>query len=98
MDLPRGVQDAQGDLDGARPLVECALDIYKARLGADHPTPPLASATSPASCTSRATWTAPGPLERALIIYEARLGPNYPDTVRSRERLAAVVAGLENRQ
>ncbi len=36
--------------------------------------------------------------ERALRIREARLGVDHPDTVRSRERLAAVVAALENRQ
>jgi hypothetical protein len=30
--------------------------------------------------------------EHALIIYEARLGADHPETVRSRERLAAVVA------
>src|SRR6266508_4411340 len=36
--------------------------------------------------------------ERALPIREARLGVDHPDTVRSRERLAAVVAALENRQ
>jgi Flp pilus assembly protein TadD len=36
--------------------------------------------------------------ERALAIREARLGPNHPDTVRSRENLALVVAALENRQ
>jgi Tetratricopeptide repeat len=35
--------------------------------------------------------------ERALAIYEARLGADHPDTARSRERLAAVVAELENR-
>jgi tetratricopeptide (TPR) repeat protein len=36
--------------------------------------------------------------KRALAIYEARLGPDHPDTTRSREQLAAVVAALENRQ
>jgi Tetratricopeptide repeat len=36
--------------------------------------------------------------ERALTIYEARLGAHHPDTVRSRENLAAVVAELDNRQ
>jgi hypothetical protein len=36
--------------------------------------------------------------ERALTIHEARLGPDHPDTVRSRERLAVVVAALENRE
>lgn len=36
--------------------------------------------------------------ERALTIREARLEPDHPDTARSRERLAAVVAALENRQ
>jgi Flp pilus assembly protein TadD len=33
--------------------------------------------------------------ERALAIREARLGPDHPDTVRSREKLALVVAALE---
>ena len=33
--------------------------------------------------------------ERALAIREARLGADHPDTVRSRERLAAVVAELD---
>jgi hypothetical protein len=36
--------------------------------------------------------------ERALAIREARLGPGHPSAVRSRERLGAVVAALENRQ
>ena len=36
--------------------------------------------------------------ERALAIHEARLGADHPDSVRSRERLAAVVADLENRR
>ena len=36
--------------------------------------------------------------ERALAIFEARLGRDHPNTVRSRERLAAVVATLENGQ
>jgi hypothetical protein len=36
--------------------------------------------------------------ERALAIDEASLGADHPDTVRSRERLAAVVAELENRR
>lgn len=35
--------------------------------------------------------------ERALAIREDRLGPDHPDTVRSRERFAAVVATLKNR-
>jgi hypothetical protein len=35
--------------------------------------------------------------ERALAIREARLGPDHLATVRSRERLAAVVAALDNR-
>lgn len=52
-----GILAAQGDLDGARAL-----------------------------------------LERALAIREARPGPDHPDTVRSHERLAAVVTEPENRQ
>jgi hypothetical protein len=36
--------------------------------------------------------------KRALAIYEAHLGPGHPHTVQSREQLAAVVAGLENRE
>ena len=36
-------------------------------------------------------------LERALTIRETRLGADHPDTMRSRELLAAVVTELENR-
>jgi hypothetical protein len=36
--------------------------------------------------------------EYALTIREARLGAGHPDTVRSRERLAAVVAELDEQQ
>ena len=36
--------------------------------------------------------------QRALTIYEVRLGADHPDTVRSRQRLAAVVAELDTRQ
>ncbi len=35
--------------------------------------------------------------ECALTIREARLGADHPDTMRSRELLAAVVTELENR-
>jgi hypothetical protein len=34
--------------------------------------------------------------ERALAIREARLGPGHPDTVRNRQKLAAVVAALDD--
>jgi hypothetical protein len=37
-------------------------------------------------------------LDRALAIWETRLGADHPDTVRSREALAAVVAELENQR
>jgi hypothetical protein len=36
--------------------------------------------------------------ERARAIREVRLGADHPDTVRSRERLAAVVAELDNQK
>jgi hypothetical protein len=36
----------------------------------------------------------PGLYERAVVVFEARLAADHPDTVRSRERLAAVA--LEN--
>lgn len=36
--------------------------------------------------------------ERALAIRETRLGPDHLETMRSRERLAAVVTALENRE
>jgi hypothetical protein len=36
--------------------------------------------------------------ERALAICEARLGADHPGTVRSRQRLAAVVAALDERR
>jgi Tetratricopeptide repeat len=89
----------QGDLQGARTLHQRALTIREAAWDPTTPTPPKASATSPSSCTTRATLTTPRTLfERALTILEARPGPDHPATVRSRERLAAVVAALENRQ
>jgi hypothetical protein len=34
--------------------------------------------------------------ERALAIREARLGPGHPDTARNRQKLAAVVAALDD--
>jgi hypothetical protein len=36
--------------------------------------------------------------ERALVIYEARLGADHPDTVQSRENLAAVMAALDKQR
>jgi hypothetical protein len=36
--------------------------------------------------------------ERALAIRETHLGADHRDTVQSHERLAAVVAALENRE
>ena len=49
----------RAELPEAATLHERALAIREARLGADHPTPPPASTTSPASWPTRATWTAP---------------------------------------
>jgi hypothetical protein len=70
------------------------------------PTLPAASATSPSSWPTQgdlATILADqGDLdrartlhERALAVREARLGADHPDAVRSRQRLAAVVAALD---
>ena len=36
--------------------------------------------------------------ERALVIYEVRLGADHPDTVHSRENLAAVMAALDKQR
>jgi hypothetical protein len=98
MDLPRGVQDAQGDLDRARTLLERALHIYEARLGADHPDTATSLNSLVSVLADQGDLDAARPLyERALAIYETRLGADHPDTVRSREWLAAVMTALENR-
>jgi tetratricopeptide (TPR) repeat protein len=88
----------RGDYSQAKPLAEQALAICEARLGADHPTTEslnnLAVVLHDQGDLDRARTLH----ERALAIREARLGPDHPDTMRSRERLAAVLAKLENRQ
>ncbi len=88
----------QGDLDHARTLHQRAVSIREARPGRPPDTAQslnnLATVLADQGDLQRAR-----PLyERALRIREARLGVDHPDTVRSRERLAAVVAALENRQ
>jgi len=93
------VLHAWGDLQGAHTLHERALAIREARLGPDHPT--TAHSLNNLALVLRHQGDLQGArtlYERALAIYEARLGPDHPDTVRIQQRLAALLAVLENRQ
>jgi hypothetical protein len=45
------------------------------------------------TCTGQASWPSGG-----LMFFQARLGADHPDTQRSRQGLAAVVAELESHQ
>jgi tetratricopeptide (TPR) repeat protein len=93
------LSEQQRDLDRARSLLERALAIREARLGPDHPD--TAWSLTNLALVSRDQGDLDGAralFERALAIWEARLGADHPHIVRSRERLAAVVAALENRQ
>jgi hypothetical protein len=78
---------------GARALLDRALGIREARLGADH----HLTATSLNNLANVLAdqgdlASAPHLLERAVEIREARLGPDHPDTAKGRRQLATLAA------
>jgi tetratricopeptide (TPR) repeat protein len=88
----------RADYQQARSLLERALAIDQAHLGADPATASVLNNLAnilDAQGDLRAARTL---LERALAISEARLGADHPDTVQSRQNLAAVVEELDTPQ
>jgi tetratricopeptide (TPR) repeat protein len=86
----------RADHPQARALLERALAIREAHLGADHPQ--TVRSLGNLALVLRAQGDLQGARtlhERALAILEARLGADHPDTVRSRQNLAAVVEALD---
>jgi hypothetical protein len=75
----------QGDLGGARPLLERALAIWEKVLGPEHPN--VAAGLNNLALLLRDQGDLAGsrPLfERALAICEKVLGPEHPNTALSR--------------
>ena len=88
---------SQGDLDGARSLLERALAIREARLDADHPD--TAASLNNLATVLQGQGDLDGArtlLERALAIRKARLDADHPETARNRQELSALVAKLKD--
>jgi tetratricopeptide (TPR) repeat protein len=85
---------AMGDLADARRHLERALAIRQAHLGADQADETdIATTISKLGSVLRDQGDLDGArtlLERALAVYEAGLGPDHPETIQSRQALAAV--------
>jgi tetratricopeptide (TPR) repeat protein len=76
----------------AKPLLQRALAIREARLGADHPsTATSLNALGVVLLDQSDLDGARDLLERALAIYEARLGADHPDTATALSNLANVL-------
>ena len=79
----------------AHPLAERALTLAEATFGPDDEIVAARLGNLANVLADQGDLDAARALhERALAIREARLGPDHPATVRSRERLAAVVAAV----
>ena len=88
---------AQGDLDDARTLARaCPFHPRDPprRRPPRHRLQPPQPRRRPAS--TKATWTAPAPFERALSIRETRVGADHPDTAQTLTDLANVLVDQGN--
>src|SRR5262249_42401630 len=76
-----GVLHDQGDLAGARPVIERALAIFEKARGPEHPTTATSLNNLALLLTDQGDFAGARPLfERALVIREKVLGPEHPDT------------------
>jgi len=77
-----------GDLAGARPYYEQALEIRRKVLGEEHPDTATSLSNLAILCFHEGDLTAATlHMEHALAIYEKVLGPNHPDTKATKENL-----------
>jgi tetratricopeptide (TPR) repeat protein len=82
----------QGDLAGARPLLERALAIREKVLGPEHPDTARSLNNFAQLLQAQGELTEARPLlERALAIREKVLGPEHPDTAASLNNLALLL-------
>jgi Tetratricopeptide repeat len=87
-------------LAGRGSLTHCGISaIYEASLGPDHSYTALSLDNLATVLHDEGDVAGARRLyERALAIRETRLGLDHPDTVQSRQRLAAVVAALNEQE
>ena len=82
----------QGDLTGARPLLERALAVREKVLGPEHPDTAESLSNLGLLLQGENDLTGARPfLERALAIREKKLPPEHPDTARSLHNLALLL-------
>ena len=82
----------QGDLAGARPLLERALAIYEKGLGPEHPSTATSLNNLATLVWDHGDLAGARPLyERTLAIREKALGPEHPDTAQSLSNLASLL-------
>ncbi|MBF0286074.1 MAG: tetratricopeptide repeat protein [Magnetococcales bacterium] len=83
------LHQAEGDLKGARPLMERALEIDEKNLGPDHPTVAIRLSNLAQLHQDEGDLKGARPLmERALAIDEKNLGPDHPGVARDLNNLA----------
>jgi tetratricopeptide (TPR) repeat protein len=88
-----GLLKTQGDLAGARPLLERALAIYEKALGAEHPDTATSLNNLAGLLKTQGDLAGARPLyERALAIYEKALGAEHPATATVRNNLASLLS------
>ena len=88
---------AQGNLAGARPLIEQALAIREKAFGPEHPDTAQSLNNLAALLQAQGDLADAWPLfERALTIRKKALGPDSPDTANSLANLAAMLHAQGN--